>query len=241
MRTCSRSIRLDRRLGERRGRLRRRPSATATSAPMPLAQKPSIFPSARARAAVRPKFVPAPVAPGHRRDFDLFEIDAGIHDQLFEPEIDPRRGADSLAFENGGVVASCVEVGAHHEEPVHALALGGQQPDALPCRERGQRGVRRTRDHIDLTRCERAIRGVDREQKLDARGECPRPRGIRAPLPRSRGSRSSKSGPEPRSSPRHRSSPLCPLADTAAATKAVVDVPSNCQIEYADSVLNYCF
>jgi len=41
-----------------------KPPRTATSAPMPLAQNPSILPSAKACAAVRPKLVVVPTAPG---------------------------------------------------------------------------------------------------------------------------------------------------------------------------------
>ena len=84
------------------------PRRTATSAPMPFAQKPSILRSSSALAAVTPKFDAGIGRARHRRDLHLvaFEIDAGLDEQAAQAFVDPRRGADAAALDDGNIAAS---------------------------------------------------------------------------------------------------------------------------------------
>src|SRR5437764_478493 len=77
------------------------------------------------------------------------QVDAGLDQQAPQPDVDPRRRADALAFDYADVTARGAEILVHHQEPVHALALRAEELGALPLRERGERRMRRPADEVD--------------------------------------------------------------------------------------------
>jgi hypothetical protein len=109
---------------------------------MPLAQKPSSFPASSAFRAEDA---------GHWSDVDLvtLQIDSRRNQQSAQTHIDPRRRADGAAFDHAEIAALGAEIGAHHQEPVHALSLGGDQLGALIAGKRRRHCVRRAADEFD--------------------------------------------------------------------------------------------
>jgi len=106
---------------------------------------------------------------GHRRDVDLvaIEIDAGGHQQPAQAGIDPWRGADGAAFDDAEIAALGADIGAHHQEPVHALGLGGDQLGAFITGKRRRDCVRGAADEIDLAVAQCLVGLVDRVDQLE--------------------------------------------------------------------------
>ena len=144
------------------------PRFTATSAPMPFAQKPSILRSSSALAAVTPKLTPAPSAPGTGAIVHAvaLEIDAGFGEEPAQPHLDPGRGADALALDHFDITLRRAERRVHHQEPVHALRLRAEKLGTLPFRKRRQRRVRRAADEIHRAVAHRRVGLIDREDHL---------------------------------------------------------------------------
>ncbi|MFN8164223.1 MAG: hypothetical protein U0R26_10455 [Solirubrobacterales bacterium] len=122
------------------------------------------MPSSSARAAVRPK-IPAPTAPGTGAiSIPSCSAAAGADEQLAQALVDPGSGADALALQHPEVAAPDPEVGAHDEEPVHALRLCREQLHALPPGDGGESGMGGAGDDVDLAPGEGFVGRVHREQ-----------------------------------------------------------------------------
>ena len=145
------------------------PRRTATSAPMPFAQKPSIFLSSSAFAAVTPKFTPAASAPGTGAIFTPSRARSMPASTSRRRSPISTQGAAPMLrpFTRRDVAARDAEVAAHHQEPVHALGLGAEELDALPLRKRRQRRMRGAADEIDRAVAQRHVGLVDRKDQLD--------------------------------------------------------------------------
>jgi hypothetical protein len=86
---------------------------------------------------VRPKDTVAPVAPGPARCHAVASgIDAGLDEQALEPEVDSRAPRRSEAFTAATSPRFSVDVGAEHEQPVHALRERRENLRAAPILER---------------------------------------------------------------------------------------------------------
>ena len=83
------------------------PRRTATSAPMPFAQNPSILRSSSAFAAVSAEIDVAPGRARHRRDRHAVArgVDAGRDQQPPQPHLDPGRRADAAALDDAEIAA----------------------------------------------------------------------------------------------------------------------------------------
>ena len=105
----------------------------------------------------------------HRRDRDLvaLEIDARRDQQSAQAGIDPRRRADRAAFDDAQIAALGAEIGAHHQEPIHALRLRGDQLGAFEIGKCRQHRVRGAADEIDLAVAQRLVGLVDRIDQLE--------------------------------------------------------------------------
>ncbi len=135
---------------------------------MPFAQNPSIFPASSAFAAVTP-IHPGADRAGHGSNPHLifFQIDPRLHQQPAKTHFDPRGGADESSFDNADVAARWPQVGPHDQEPVHALRLGTEQPDAFPFRECSERRMRRSADKVHGAIAQRLVTLVHREDQLE--------------------------------------------------------------------------
>ena len=139
---------------------------------MPFAQKPSILRSSSALAAVTPKFTTAPGTergPGHRRDLHLVarEIDPGRGEQAAQAHVDPGCGADAAAFDDRQIAALRLQIGVHHQKPVHALRLRADKLHAAKIGKRRQRRMRRAADEIDRAVAQCRVGAIDRENELE--------------------------------------------------------------------------
>ena len=143
---------------------------------------------------------PAPGRCGCRRGADRARRRSSRRAQ---PHLDPGRRADAPALERREVAARDAEVGAHHQEPVHALRQRAEQLDAAPFRERRQRAMRRAADEIDLAVAQRLIGAVDRKDQLGRDVEPLGARKTRARPRRAPGNTSSRSDRVSRASSGH--------------------------------------
>jgi len=94
-------------------------------------------------------------------------IDTGFAEQAAQAHLDPRSGADAAALHDLDIAALRLQIRAHHQEPVHALALGAEQLAAFPFRKRRERRMGRAADEIDLAVAQRPIGLVDRKDQLE--------------------------------------------------------------------------
>ena len=131
------------------------PRRTATSAPMPLAQKPSICRSSRrlrrgdTEIHARPRPPPARGRCAHRRATrSMPEASSSPRNPMSTQGAAPMR----RPLTHAGIAARRLQVGVHDEEPVHALRLRAEQLHAVPLGKGGQRRVRGAADEIDLLR-----------------------------------------------------------------------------------------
>ena len=135
---------------------------------MAFAQKPSILPSSSAFAAATPNETPGSCVPGTptirtpSRARSMPEIDQ----ELLQPQLDHGGGADHPPFHRVDVARRRREVGAQHQEPVHALRQRREQLAALPLREGAQRDVRGSGHEIDPAVAQRLVGLVVREDEL---------------------------------------------------------------------------
>jgi hypothetical protein len=70
------------------------------------------------------------------------------------------------APERGEIPTANAEIGAHHQEPVHALRLGAQQLDALPFRKSGDQQMGGAADEFEAAVLHCGERMLDRNHQL---------------------------------------------------------------------------
>jgi hypothetical protein len=104
------------------------------------------------------------VRAGNRRDSDAraLSIDAGLDEKPTQAHRDPMCGADAAAFQRRKIAAANAKVGAHHQEPVHAMRLGAEKLHAAPFGKTGDQQMRRAADEFDVPlphRAERVLHG----------------------------------------------------------------------------------
>src|SRR5712672_1170291 len=112
------------------------PLRTATSAPMPFAQKPSIMRACSVGGRDAKILVLAQESAWNRPDLYLvtLDVDAGLDQKALESEVDQRGGADVQSLNGTDVTLLRVEIGAQDQKPVHVLRERSEELAAFPTR-----------------------------------------------------------------------------------------------------------
>ena len=144
---------------------------------MPFAQKPSIFPSSSALAAIRPNDALWPTATRHRADLHVaVRIDAGAFSICFSPSTGPGAAPMRRPFDELQDRPSLRrEISCSDQKPVHVLRERAQQLAALPVLERIQRRVRGAADEVEPALAQLLVGLGHRVEELE--------RGVEALLP----------------------------------------------------------
>ncbi len=77
------------------------------------------------------------------------------------------RGSDRPPFDDGEIAAPRREIGAHHQEPVHALGLRAEELGAAPFRKAADQEMRGAADELQRAVAHRRHGVLDRDDEFE--------------------------------------------------------------------------
>ena len=105
---------------------------------------------------------------GNRRDRHRIplRVDAGFGEEAAQAHGNPVGGTDPAALHHPQIAALRSQIGAHHQEPVHALRLCAQELDVAPFGKTGDEEVSRTTDELQAAVTHGRERMLDRHDQF---------------------------------------------------------------------------